>query len=152
MAMKCEKTERREFLTQALTLVGGCMCAGWVAGCETDVLKSSNVAVRFDVANAPALSQVGGSIKQVFEGQLGGAPVVIIRQSEEDFLVLSSLCTHQQCEVNLPGDGDPQIWCECHDSIFDRTSGAVLEGPAPSPLPRFDSTYDKGTQTLTIQF
>ena len=146
MEKQCEKTERREFLAQALTLVSGCMCAGWVAGCETDVLKSSNVAVRFDVSNAPALSQIGGSVKQTFDGQHGGAPVVIIRQSEEDFLVLSSICTHQQCEVNLPGDGDPQIWCECHDSIFDRTSGAVLEGPAPAPLPRLPAKPSRRSQ------
>ncbi|MDP6041757.1 MAG: Rieske (2Fe-2S) protein [Candidatus Latescibacteria bacterium] len=147
-----DETERREFLAQALTLVSGCMCAGWVAGCETDVLKSSNVAVRFDVSSAPALAQVGGAVKQVFGGQLGGAPVVIIRQAEEEFLVLSSICTHQACEVNLPGEGDPQIWCECHDSLFERTSGRVLRGPATAPLPRFESTYDKGTETLTIQF
>ena len=75
MAQICEKhvlvgdkqeTERRAFLTQALALVGGCMCAGWFSGCETDVLKSSGVSVQFDVGNAPALAQVGGSVKRVF--------------------------------------------------------------------------------------
>lgn len=147
-----QDAERRVFLTQTLSLVGGCMCAGWIAGCETDVLKSSDVAVRFDVSNAPALARVGGAVKRIFEGQHGGEPVIIIRLSEEAFLVLSALCTHQGCEVNLPGDGDPQIWCECHGALFDRTTGAVLRGPAPSPLPRFESAYDNGTQILTIQF
>ncbi len=159
MAQTCKKpvgeiqdAERRAFLTQTLALVGGCMCAGWIAGCETDVLKSSDVAVRFNVADAPALAQVGGAVKQIFEGQHGGEPVIIIRLSEEAFLVLSSLCTHQRCEVNLPGEGDPQIWCECHGALFDRTTGAVLRGPATAPLPRFESAYDRGTQILTIQF
>ena len=67
-----DKTERRVFLTQALALVGGCMCAGWISGCESDVLKSSGESVQFDVGSAPALAQVGGSVKQVFEGQNGG--------------------------------------------------------------------------------
>lgn len=147
-----QDAKRRAFLTQTLSLVGGCMCAGWIAGCETDVLKSSDVAVRFDVSNAPALARVGGAVKRIFEGQHGGEPVIIIRLSEEAFLVLSALCTHQGCEVNLPGDGDPQIWCECHGALFDRTTGAVLRGPASSPLPRFESAYDNGTQILTIQF
>lgn len=147
---KIQDAERRTFLTQTLALVGGCMCAGWIAGCETDVLKSSDVAERFDVSSEPALSEVGGAIKRIFEGQ--DNPVIIIRLSEESFLVLSSLCTHQACEVNLPGEGDPQIWCPCHGALFDRTTGAVLRGPATAPLPRFENTYDKGTQLLTIQF
>ena len=147
-----EKAERRAFLTQALTLVGGCMCAGWISGCETDVLKSSGESVQFDVGNAPALAQVGGSVKQVFGGQNGGAPVIIFRRAEEDFVVLSSVCTHEACEVDLPGERDPQIWCSCHGAMFDRTSGAVLRGPANAPLPRFGSTYDNGTQMLTVLF
>lgn len=147
---KIQDAERRAFLTQTLALVGGCMCAGWIAGCETDVLKSSDVAERFDVLSEPALSEVGGAVKRIFEGQ--DNPVIIIRLSEESFLVLSSLCTHQACEVNLPGEGDPQIWCPCHGALFDRTTGAVLRGPATAPLPRFENTYDKGTQLLTIQF
>ena len=147
-----EKTERREFLTQALALVGGCMCAGWISGCENDVLKSSGESVQFDVDSAPALAQVGGSVKQVFSGQNGGAPVIIFRAAEENFVVLSSVCTHEACEVDLPGERDPQIWCSCHGARFDRTTGAVLRGPANAPLPRFESTYDSGTQTLSILF
>ena len=147
-----DKTERRAFLTQALALVGGCMCAGWISGCENDVLKSSGESVQFDVGSAPALAQVGGSVKQVFEGQNGGAPVIIFRAAEENFVVLSSVCTHEACEVDLPGERDPQIWCSCHGAMFDRTTGAVLRGPASAPLPRFESTYDDGTQTLTILF
>ena len=147
-----EKTERRAFLTQALTLVGGCMCAGWISGCENDVLKSSGESVQFDVGSAPVLAQVGGSVKQVFSGQNGGAPVIIFRVAEENFVVLSSVCTHEACEVDLPGERDPQIWCSCHGARFERTTGAVLRGPATAPLPRFESTYDSGTQTLSILF
>ena len=147
-----EKTERREFLTQALALVGGGMCAGWISGCENDVLKSSDESVQFDVGSAPALARVGGSVKQVFSGQNGGAPVIIFRAAEENFVVLSSVCTHEACEVDLPGDRDPQIWCSCHGARLDRTTGAVLRGPATAPLPRFESTYHSGTQTLSILF
>lgn len=144
--------ERREFLTRALKLMGGCCCVSVLAACETDVLKSSNVAVRYDVSQVSDLAQVGGSVKQAFDGQNGGSPVLIIRMDEEDFLVLSSICTHEACEVNLPGDGDPNIWCACHGSVFDRTSGNVLQGPATAPLRRFESSFEKSTETLTITF
>lgn len=144
--------ERREFLTQALKLVGGCVCASALTACETDVLKSSNIAVRYDVSQTSALNQVGGAVKQVFDGQNGGFPVLIIRMDDEDFLVLSTVCTHEACEVNLPGDGDPNIWCACHGSVFERTTGNVLQGPATAPLQRFESSYEKSTGTLTITF
>ena len=152
MSLEMIQTERREFLTQALTLVGGCVCSGLLVGCETDVLKSSNIAVRLDVANESRLAQVGGMIKKVFEGQNGGFPVIIVRQTEKDFLVFSTVCPHQGCEVNLPTEFVPEVWCPCHGSVFNKTTGAVLQGPATAPLPRFESAYDKSTNLLTITF
>lgn len=144
--------ERREFLTQALALVGGCMCCGVLAGCESDVLKSTSVSVQLNVANEPALAQVGGSIKKIFEGQNSGRPVLIIRQGENAFLVLSSVCTHEACEVDLPGQLLPDILCQCHGSLFSRETGEVLRGPATARLPGFESAFDGNTQTLTITF
>ena len=144
--------ERREFLTRALALVGGCVCTGMLAACETDVLKSSNVAVRFDVTAEPELAQIGGAVKKIIEGQNGGAPILIIRLEDEEFLVLSTICTHEACEVNLPGEYHPEIQCDCHGSVFSRTTGDLLEGPATAPLQRFENTFDDGTGTLTIQF
>ena len=123
-----------------------------LAACETDVLKSSNIAVRFDISRAPALATIGGATKQVFAGQNGESPVLILRMDSDEFLVLSSVCTHQGCEVNLPGDGDPNIWCSCHGSVFDRASGSVMQGPAPAPLQRFENSYDKSTGILTVTF
>jgi Rieske Fe-S protein len=144
--------ERREFITRALKLVGGCVCASALAACETDVLKSSNIAVRYDVSQLPVLKSPGGAAKEVFEGQNGGFPVLIIRMDDDKFLVLSTICTHEGCEVNLPGDGDPNIWCACHGSVYDRRSGTVIQGPAPASLQRYESSFEKTTETLTITF
>lgn len=152
MDKKQTAPERREFLTRALTLVGGCMCSGLVVGCESDVLKSTNVSVQLNVADEPALTQVGGSIKKVFDGQNNGRPVLIIRRAENAFLVLSSVCTHEACEVDLPGQLLPDILCQCHGSLFSRETGEVLRGPATARLPRFESAYNRSSQTLTISF
>ncbi|MEK8224900.1 Rieske (2Fe-2S) protein [Oerskovia sp. M15] len=54
------------------------------------------------------------------------------------------MCTHQGCIV-APGDGE--LACPCHGSRFDLTSGDVLAGPAPSPLPRVSVTVSDGAVT-----
>ena len=102
--------------------------------------------------NPPALGSVGGAAKRVFGSHNGGRPVIIVRLSDDDFLAISSVCTHQGCEVNLPGQRHGEILCECHDSVFDRKSGAVLQGPATAPLRRFDAGYREGSGVLTITF
>lgn len=154
-AQKTYLEQRRSFLTRmasflGITAIGSALSS--VLGCETDVLKSSDIAVRFDIRTEPALAQVGGAAKKTFSAHNGGRPVIIIRTGAEAFLVLSSVCTHQACEVDLPGVWDPNLLCPCHESIFSKTDGAVLQGPAAAPLPRFDSRFDTGTQTLTITF
>lgn len=148
--------ERRAFLARALSAAGATVCGGaltsLLAACESDVLKSSDVAERFDVSDEPALGAAGGAAKRVFGSQNGGRPVIILRVSEDEFLVLSSVCTHQACEVNLPGQRHPEIVCECHGSVFDRETGAVLQGPAGAPLRRFASEFDGDSGVLTITF
>jgi Rieske Fe-S protein len=128
------------------------MLTSLMAACESDVLKSSDVAERLDIADEPALATVGGAAKRVFGTQNGGRPVIIVRMGEDEFLVLSSVCTHLGCEVNLPGQRHEEILCECHGSVFRKDSGAVLEGPADAPLRRFASEFDDDSGTLTITF
>ena len=156
MPSKPSLEARRTFLARALSMLGVGMCSGTLAtvltGCETDVLKSSNIAVQFDVGAEPALAQVGGAVKQIFNDHNGGAPGFIIRQDQKEFLVLSTVCTHQACEVNLPGQGDLNLLCECHESLFNAQSGAVIRGPAQAPLARFESAFEDDLQVLTITF
>ena len=147
---------RRGFLARVGSLLGmtawGAFLSPALQGCESDVLKSSDVAVGLDVAAEPGLSVVGGSAKKTFGSHNGGRPVVIVRVDEGEFLALSSVCTHEGCEVNLPGVRGPEIACDCHGSLFDPESGDVRRGPAQAPLPRFSTSYDEKTNLLTITF
>ena len=58
---------------------------------------------------------------------------IYIIHSQEGFFSLTAVCTHLGClttwqpEINM-------ITCPCHGSKFN-TDGAVVEGPAPKPLP-----------------
>jgi nitrite reductase/ring-hydroxylating ferredoxin subunit len=47
--------------------------------------------------------------------------------------IFSAVCTHVGCLVNKVTSGT--IDCPCHGSEFKITNGAVVAGPAPSPLP-----------------
>ncbi len=49
------------------------------------------------------------------------------------FYALSSLCTHNGCDVSPTANG---FRCPCHSATFDR-NGAVTGGPAPQPLPHY---------------
>ena len=63
---------------------------------------------------------------------LGGAHVVLVRDQAGNVHGLSATCTHQGCTVGPVANG--RISCPCHGSVFDAGSGAVISGPAPSPL------------------
>jgi len=61
------------------------------------------------------------------------AKVVVTRPSHGQFKAFSAVCTHVGCIMSKVADGT--IDCPCHGSEFKITNGAVVTGPAPSPLP-----------------
>jgi Rieske Fe-S protein len=54
-------------------------------------------------------------------------------RDEQGIYAMSMQCTHKGCVVALNG---PQLFCSCHESRFDG-NGAVLNGPATTPLPHY---------------
>jgi Rieske Fe-S protein len=71
---------------------------------------------------------VGGSIS----AQLAGKPIVVSQQSAGKVTAFSAICTHMGCTVN---SGGAQFHCPCHGSVYNAFTGAVVQGPAPKPLP-----------------
>jgi cytochrome b6-f complex iron-sulfur subunit len=78
-----------------------------------------------------ALSQVpvGGSTS--VRGP-DGKPVIVSRPDASSVKAFSAICTHMGCTV---ASGGPKLRCPCHGSVYDAATGAVLQGPAPRPLP-----------------
>jgi Rieske Fe-S protein len=60
-------------------------------------------------------------------------PVVVVRLSANRVVGFSAICTHQGCAVSSISNGT--INCPCHGSRFAVTTGNVVAGPAPRPLP-----------------
>ncbi|WP_426311594.1 Rieske (2Fe-2S) protein [Cellulosimicrobium sp. E-16] len=98
-----------------------------------------------DVGPGQALASVddvpvGGALAVTVDG----APLLVTQPEEGTFAAFSAICTHQGCTV-APGDGE--LLCPCHASRYDLATGAVLGGPAPSPLPEVPVTVDGGEVT-----
>jgi len=74
----------------------------------------------------------------------------VLRQSDDpsDLLILNSRCTHLACTVNW-SEADGVYLCPCHDAKFSKL-GAVLDGPPPKPLNKFEEFRITEDGTLEI--
>ena len=62
---------------------------------------------------------------------------VLIANVGGKFYAINSVCTHAGCMLD---DGDlsgEDITCPCHGSVFDVTSGKVVNGPAEEPEQKY---------------
>jgi nitrite reductase/ring-hydroxylating ferredoxin subunit len=62
-----------------------------------------------------------------------GPKVVVTQPTANEFKAFSAVCTHMGCIVSQVSNGT--IDCPCHGSQYNITTGAVVAGPAPMPLP-----------------
>ena len=71
---------------------------------------------------------------------LADQEIVVTQPSAGEYVAFSSICTHEGCPVDAIENGT--INCPCHGSMFAIADGAVVAGPAPSPLAPVEVTVD----------
>ncbi|MCG6116146.1 MAG: FAD-dependent oxidoreductase [Mesorhizobium sp.] len=72
---------------------------------------------------------------------LGGEHLAVVREANGSLRAMSAICTHLGCVLGW-NETDRTFDCPCHGSRFD-DKGAVLFGPAVSPLKSRDVTEDR---------
>lgn len=68
--------------------------------------------------------------------------VYALTDNGRDFIVMSNICTHLGCRVRWISDQE-QFFCPCHNAVFDK-DGAVVSGPPPRPLDRYEVKVEDG--------
>jgi ubiquinol-cytochrome c reductase iron-sulfur subunit len=110
---------------------GSLLATAWTPGARLVTAEEAPVA---------AESVPPGGIVTVFpEGHTDAADsaTLLIHLPEGDFAAYSKICTHAGCPVGLYDPVSNQLFCPCHQSVFDvGDEAAPIEGPATRPLPR----------------
>jgi nitrite reductase/ring-hydroxylating ferredoxin subunit len=119
---------RRDYLRILVTISGGLVVgAGAVAAGVFPRRTGSIGAVRIAGAIAP-----GQAVTFSYPGPEDRA--IAVRLADEQLVAYSSICTHLACGV-LWEEREEALICPCHDGRFAASTGAVLAGPPPRPLP-----------------
>ncbi len=109
--------------------------AGNAAAGTTPAAPAASSAAAGGAGSAPAgnalaaTSEIPVGSGKIFSGQ----QVVVTQPSAGEFKAFSAVCTHMGCTVNQISNGT--IDCPCHGSQYNISTGDVVAGPAPKPLP-----------------
>ena len=122
--------DRREFVQMTTCAV----LAGSLGGCASLALvpvETRAGRARMVIRNHPPLATPGGFVRI----QPANYPhhLLVLAEADGAFAVLSPVCTHRQCIVDVSGQ---RLVCPCHGSEYDR-AGEVLRGPAERALTRY---------------
>lgn len=71
---------------------------------------------------------------------LSGKPAIVVN-TDQGVKAYSAICTHLGCVVQWDG-ASRTILCPCHDGRFSPSSGAVVSGPPPGPLPPITTSLE----------
>ncbi len=101
--------------------------------------SGTTITVDLSQANNASLNKSGGSVI---------TQNILVINLDNQFVALSSICTHQGCTVGYNKVAN-DIECPCHGSIYS-VSGSVVVGPAVSPLHSFPVTLAGTVLTITL--
>lgn len=142
-------TTRRDYLRIVATVSGGLAVGG--VGVAAGMLHRHG-----DNETLPEANKVtdelapGQSVAFRFPGDEDRA--LAVRLSDGSLVGYSAVCTHLACAVLWREDrgADGELYCPCHEGIFDARTGEVTAGPPPRPLPRIFLTEQEDGSVWAI--
>ena len=125
-------------LAGALTACGGSATSSAPAATTpptAGTTPASTTAPAAEASSTPAGNALVATSKIPVGGGevLSGPQIVVTQPAAGEFKAFSAVCTHMGCIVNQVSNGT--IDCPCHGSQYSISTGAVVGGPAPKPLP-----------------
>ncbi|WP_328299123.1 Rieske (2Fe-2S) protein [Streptomyces sp. NBC_00435] len=128
-------TTRRDYLRIVATVSGGLAIGG--VGVAAGILHRHG-----DSEGLPAPKKVaeqlapGQSVAFRFPGEEDRA--LAVRLGDGSLVGYSAVCTHLACGVLWREDRGPdgELYCPCHEGVFNARTGEVTAGPPPRPLPK----------------
>lgn len=149
---------RRSFLKSATGVVGAgiVISLGAVLGVSAVGPTLGNQPSQWVEAGAEKDFPLGGitsvtlhyTRRQAFHKENMEVPVLVRRDSQQDFICFSSSCPHLGCAVSWD-ELSRRFKCACHGGAFDR-DGKVIAGPPPSPLPRLPWKLENGILKVEV--
>jgi Rieske Fe-S protein len=112
---------------------------GGVAGSQPAPASSSSAAPASQAGSGSGAAAAPAALAGTSDIPVGGGKIladkkIVITQPQSGaFHAFSAVCTHAGCTVGSVSGGT--INCPCHGSRFNIANGAVVNGPAASPLP-----------------
>lgn len=128
-----QKITRRRFISSAFAATSGLALTSFVAA---DSAYANGNSLIIDIDEYDELKEDGGFkvIKEVLIGDKTDS-IIIVRKSETQYLVFSSVCRHKKCNVKYKKDRDLFV-CPCHGSTYD-LKGQVIKGPSEGNIAQY---------------
>lgn len=150
--LKDKQLGRRNFMKVAIASIGGLIGAAiglpaipYIMG--PALQKESDSWIQLGSIGKVELN-IPTLFKKTIETQTGWIDteeeisVYVLTSNGQDYVVMSNVCTHLGCRVRWIPEKDG-FFCPCHNGVFAK-DGAVVSGPPPRPLDRFESKVEDG--------
>ena len=104
----------------------------------------------FSTLTAPLQKIITVSQRDGWRESVAQKPVYVVKDSQGQLKVFSTVCPHLGCEVPW-NEQKQQFFCPCHGSSFS-ADGTRLGGPTPRGLDSLDTTVQNGHLMVRYQY
>jgi Rieske Fe-S protein len=122
---------RRDYLRILVTISGGLALGAFAVAAGVFPRRTGSAGAK-KIADALA---AGTSVTFAYPGPDDRA--IAMRLPDGMLVAYSSICTHLSCAVLWEAPNE-ELVCPCHHGRFEASTGRVLGGPPPRPLPVID--------------